>query len=164
MLIFANQIGTCEELAQQITECLGLNTLVLHGDKLQQERTMIINNFKTKEDQNILVATDVASRGLDIPDIRSVINYEVPKDGDTYIHRIGRTGRAGNKEGTAYTLIFHDDLRFAITLIKILEVSGQTVPKELENIALLDEEYVRRTKMKKMGLSKKYMLKKITCN
>ena len=154
ILIFVNQIVSCEELAQQITQSLGLSTLILHGDKLQHERTQIINTFKLSPEENILVATDIASRGLDIPEIRAVINYEVPKDGDTYIHRIGRTGRAGNKEGTAYTLLLKHELQFSLILTKILEISGQPVPKELEEIALLDEEYVRLKKMKKMGLSK----------
>ena len=155
-MIFANQIVACEELSKQITENLSFPTLTLHGDKLQQERTVIVNNFKTKPDQNILVATDVASRGLDIPDIRTVINFEIPKDGDTYIHRIGRTGRAGNKEGTAYTLLMNYEVQFALTLTKILEVSGQPVPRELENICYNDEEYARNKKMKKMGFKKKY--------
>lgn len=69
--------------------------LTLHGDKLQFERTTIINAFKSARD--ILVATDIASRGLDIKEIRTVINYHSPKDADAYIHRIGRTGRAGNQ-------------------------------------------------------------------
>lgn len=59
-----------------------------------------------KNDVNILIGTDVASRGLDVRDIRTVINYEVPKDIDTYIHRIGRTGRAGD-EGLAITLLLN---------------------------------------------------------
>ena len=156
ILVFANQINSCEELAKTIAETLSLNVLVLHGDKLQQERTMIINNFKTKPEQNILVATDVASRGLDIPEIRTVVNFECPKDGDTYIHRIGRTGRAGNKEGTAYTLIQRLEVRFALTLTKFLEIAGQPVPKDLEDIAMNDEEYLRNRKMKKLGLKKGY--------
>lgn len=70
-----------------------MDALVLHGDKVQNERTDIINKFKLNS--NLLIATDVASRGLDIPEIKTVINYDIPKDSDTYIHRIGRTGRAG---------------------------------------------------------------------
>jgi ATP-dependent RNA helicase DDX42 len=82
---------------------MNLNALVLHGDKTQFERTQIINSFKLNNE--LLVATDVASRGLDVREIKTVINYDPPKDSDTYIHRIGRTGRAGDKDGTAYTLL-----------------------------------------------------------
>ncbi len=73
---------------------IDLPCLTIHGDKYQHERTAIINAFKTVRD--ILIGTDVASRGLDIRDIMTVINFHPPKDADTYVHRIGRTGRAGN--------------------------------------------------------------------
>lgn len=66
----------------------------------------------------VLVATDIASRGLDIPDIKYVINFDVPRNLETYIHRIGRTGRAGDKEGVAYTLLKTGETRFAAVLAK----------------------------------------------
>ena len=71
-----------------------------------------------------MVATDVASRGLDIPAIKTVINYELPKDADTLIHRVGRTGRAGDKNGAAYTLLMDTDHTFAALLIRNFELSG----------------------------------------
>ena len=71
-----------------------------------------------------MIATDVASRGLDIPHIKYVLNFEIPKEPETYIHRIGRTGRAGDKDGMAYTLLLKSDIKFATTLIKNLELSG----------------------------------------
>lgn len=75
----------------------------IHGDKSQNYRKHALNNFK-KGKVNVLVATDVAARGLDISDVTHVINYEMPTDYETYIHRIGRTGRAG-KKGKAYTFM-----------------------------------------------------------
>ena len=66
----------------------------MHGDMSQSERNEVINKFKKRE-MSVLVATDVAARGLDIPHIRTVINYDVARDIDTHTHRVGRTGRAG---------------------------------------------------------------------
>lgn len=71
-----------------------------------------------------MIATDIASRGLDIKEIRTVINYYPPKDADIYVHRIGRTGRAGNCDGEAYTLVTKTDWKTAILLIKNLELAG----------------------------------------
>jgi ATP-dependent RNA helicase DDX42 len=92
----------------------------LHGDKTQFDRTHIINKLRSGE-INILIATNVASRGLDIPTIKTVINFDCPKDKEDHIHRIGRTGRAGDKEGVAYTLITKNERREAGMLVKILE-------------------------------------------
>ncbi|EDW05091.1 GH23229 [Drosophila grimshawi] len=83
------------------------NCLLLHGDMDQADRNKVIMQFKRKE-CDILVATDVAARGLDIPHIRNVINYDIARDIDTHTHRIGRTGRAGEK-GNAYTLVTDKD-------------------------------------------------------
>ena len=77
--------------------------MLLHGDLRQSERTQILKRFKAKE-LKILVATDVASRGLDIDGVQAIINFDPPTDEDFYVHRIGRTARA-SKEGVAYTLI-----------------------------------------------------------
>ena len=81
----------------------GREVALLHGDLRQSERTQIIKRFKAKE-LKILVATDVASRGLDIDGVQAIINFDPPTDEDFYVHRIGRTARA-SKEGVAYTLI-----------------------------------------------------------
>jgi len=75
------------------------------------------------------------ARGLDIPHIRTVVNYDVARDIDTHTHRIGRTGRAGEK-GTAYTLITHKDKDFAGHLVRNLEGANQTVPQDLMDIAM----------------------------
>ncbi|MCL5029402.1 MAG: DEAD/DEAH box helicase [Bacteroidetes bacterium] len=92
----------------------------LHGDISQIHRERILNKFK-KKNANILVATDVAARGLDIFDLTHVINYALPQDPESYLHRIGRTGRAG-KEGTAITFITSDEFR----KLKIIKNASQS--------------------------------------
>lgn len=81
----------------------GLSSEAIHGNKSQSQRDRALKNFKNHS-VNVLVATDVAARGLDIPNVSHVINYDIPKTYDDYVHRIGRTGRAG-KAGTALTFI-----------------------------------------------------------
>ena len=90
-----------------------------------------------------MIATNVASRGLDIPTIKTVINYDCPKDNEDHIHRIGRTGRAGDKEGVAYTLITKSQTQQACMLVKILEQSNQVITRELEELAMQDPTFKR---------------------
>lgn len=80
----------------------------LHGDLTQQQRNFVMKKFRSAEIQ-ILVATDIAARGLDVEGVTHVISYDIPRDVETYVHRIGRTGRAGEK-GTAITLVTADDI------------------------------------------------------
>ena len=84
------------------------------------ERIDILSKFKQGQ-LSVLIATNVASRGLDIPSIKTVINFDCAKDKEDHIHRIGRTGRAGDKEGVAYTLLLKNETAKACMLIKILE-------------------------------------------
>ena len=86
--------------------------VAIHGDMDQHGRMATLADFKAGK-QHVLVATDVAARGLDIKSIKSVVNYDAGKDIDTHVHRIGRTGRAGDKEGVAYTLVTPRETRFA---------------------------------------------------
>ena len=106
----------------------------IHGDLNQISRNEIIHSFK-KQEFNILVATDVAARGLDIPHIRTVVNFDVARDIDTHTHRIGRTGRAGIK-GTAYTLVTEKDKEFAGHIVRNLEAANQEVPQDLMDLAM----------------------------
>ena len=102
VLIFRERKHHVDELEKDLKR-VGLKAGAIHGDKRSRERIRILDSFK-KDHINILIATDVAARGLDIPDVTHVINYDVPQTYDTYVHRIGRTGRSG-KTGTALTFV-----------------------------------------------------------
>ncbi|MDQ3076407.1 MAG: DEAD/DEAH box helicase [bacterium] len=101
-LIFREMKHAVDDLTKELSR-LGFKVGCIHGDKRSRERIRTLELFK-KDQIDILIATDVAARGLDIPDVTHVINYDVPQTYDTYVHRIGRTGRAG-KKGTAITFV-----------------------------------------------------------
>jgi len=100
-LVFCNRKQQCQELTEALWQ-QGFHALALHGDLEQKERDQVLVQFANKS-SSILVATDVAARGLDIKDLQSVINFELSPDPQVHIHRIGRTGRAGN-EGMALSM------------------------------------------------------------
>ena len=102
VLVFVNAKITCRRLARTLQRS-GIKADAIHGDKTQDERTAALNAFKSGECE-VLVATDVAARGLDIAELPTVINYDVPFQAEDYVHRIGRTGRA-KKHGVAFTLL-----------------------------------------------------------
>ncbi|KAI1230407.1 ATP-dependent RNA helicase DDX42, partial [Lamprotornis superbus] len=133
VLLFVTKKANAEELANNLKQ-EDHNLGLLHGDMDQSERNKVISEFK-KKGIPILVATDVAARGLDIPSIKTVINYDVARDIDTHTHRIGRTGRAGEK-GVAYTLLTPKDSNFAGDLVRNLEGANQHVSKELLDLAM----------------------------
>lgn len=108
-LVFATSKAGCDALSESIAS-MGFQVGTIHGDKSQNDRSLALNSFR-KGTTKYLIATDVAARGLDIKDIRFVVNYDVPKNIETHIHRIGRTGRIGNL-GTAYTLVTPNDYEF----------------------------------------------------
>ncbi|UOF02506.1 ATP-dependent RNA helicase DbpA [Bdellovibrio reynosensis] len=112
-LVFCNMKNTVSELAQSIEE-QGVSCAALHGDLDQRARDRILALFRNGS-YRILIATDVAARGLDIENLDLVVNYDFPLTPDTYVHRIGRTGRAGRK-GTAVTMCYAKDT------LKILEL------------------------------------------
>lgn len=101
-MIFCNTKAMVDQLTEELIKS-GFRAAGLHGDMKQVHRTQVMNGFKSKSTE-ILVATDVAARGIDVNDVEAVFNYDLPQDNEYYIHRIGRTGRAG-KEGAAYTII-----------------------------------------------------------
>ncbi|KAH6674068.1 ATP-dependent RNA helicase dbp3 [Halenospora varia] len=107
----------------------GFRVAGIHGDLSQEQRTRSLEAFK-KGQTPILVATDVAARGLDIPDVQLVVNLTYPLTTEDYVHRIGRTGRAG-KEGLAITLFTEHDKAQSGSLINVLKAANQPVPDEL---------------------------------
>lgn len=111
----------------------GWPAMCIHGDKAQPEREWVLKEFRSGK-APILLATDVASRGLDIPDISFVINYDYPNSGEDYIHRIGRTARA-ERTGTAYTFFTSANGKNAAELVQVMEEAHQTVPPKLYDLA-----------------------------
>lgn len=111
----------------------GFPATSIHGDKSQQERELALRSFKSGA-APILVATDVAARGLDIPHVAHVINFDLPNDIDDYVHRIGRTGRAG-KSGLATAFFNENNLSLARALAELMQESNQEVPSWLSNYA-----------------------------
>ncbi|KAM2958083.1 hypothetical protein FF2_024991 [Malus domestica] len=107
----------------------------LHGEKDQASRMDILQKFRSGI-YHVLVAIDVAARGRDIKSIKSVMNFDIAKDMDMHVHRIGRTGRSGDKDGTAYTLITQKEALFAGELVNSLVAAGQTVSTELMDLAM----------------------------
>lgn len=132
VIIFIGRKAGVDELTLNL-KAQGFDAQALHGDLMQHERDTVIADFK-KGKFGILVATDVVGRGLDIPAVRNVVNYDVPKDIDTHVHRIGRTGRAGQK-GHAWTLVNPKEDFFAGLLVRNLEESGQAVSGALLALA-----------------------------
>ncbi|XP_047334252.1 ATP-dependent RNA helicase-like protein DB10 [Impatiens glandulifera] len=132
VIIFCSTKKMCDRLARDLTRNFG--AAAIHGDKSQADRDYVLNQFRNGRSP-ILVATDVAARGLDIKDIRVVINYDFPTGIEDYVHRIGRTGRAG-ATGIAHTFFCEQDVKHASDLVKILEGSNQRVPVELQGMAM----------------------------
>lgn len=111
----------------------GISAASIHGDKTQAQRDYIMRQYKTGR-TNILVATDLAARGLDVADILYVINYDFPTNIEDYVHRVGRTGRGG-REGVSYTFFSRGDYKHSYKLIDMLEENDQVVPDELYRMA-----------------------------
>ena len=118
--VFTNSKMGCGRLAREL-EREGLRTTALHGDKTQDERLKALEAFKSGE-VDLLVATDVAARGLDIKDVPAVFNFDLPFHAEDYVHRIGRTGRAG-ATGLAISLVGPSDSRFLQEIEKITKTS-----------------------------------------
>uniref|UniRef100_A0A674KDH8 Probable ATP-dependent RNA helicase DDX46 n=1 Tax=Terrapene triunguis TaxID=2587831 RepID=A0A674KDH8_9SAUR len=119
--------GLLKDLMRASYPCMSL-----HGGIDQYDRDSIINDFKNGVCK-LLVATSVAARGLDVKQLMLVVNYSCPNHYEDYVHRAGRTGRAGNK-GFAFTFITEDQARYAGDIIKALELSGKPIPAELEKL------------------------------
>ncbi len=129
-IIFVNSKLGAARLARSF-ERDGLRTQALHGDKSQDERLKALAAFKAGE-VDLLVATDVAARGLDIADLPAVFNFDVPFNAEDYVHRIGRTGRAG-ASGLAVTLVTRDDTRLVSDIEKLIKKKLDIEAFELED-------------------------------
>uniref|UniRef100_A0A8C7GTE9 RNA helicase n=1 Tax=Oncorhynchus kisutch TaxID=8019 RepID=A0A8C7GTE9_ONCKI len=129
-IIFVETKKRCDELTRRMRRD-GWPAMCIHGDKSQPERDWVLTEFRSSK-APILIATDVASRGLDVEDIKFVINYDYPNSSEDYVHRIGRTARSTNK-GTAYTFFTPGNLRQARDLVRVLEEARQAInPKLLQ--------------------------------
>ena len=143
MIIFARTKTLTVELAEKLA-ARGFTAEAINGDIQQSQREKIINKFK-KGGIDILVATDVAARGLDVPRISHVVNYDIPQDAETYVHRIGRTGRAG-REGEAILFVSNRERRM---LSNIERVTRQKIePLELPTAKIINEKRVNTFKQK----------------
>ena len=129
IIIFGLYKKECDRVHQLIEGRTQHKVAAIHGDRGQEQRTKAIGEFKSGAIP-LLVATDVAARGLDIPDVEFVINYTFPLTTEDYVHRIGRTGRAG-KEGVSHTFFTQFDKARAGELVNVLREAKQTVPEEL---------------------------------
>lgn len=136
VLIFVETKKMAEEVNRRLHR-EGIQSTTIHGDRRQQDREAALEDFKEKITP-ILVATDVASRGLDIPDVAHVVQFDLPQEMDDYIHRIGRTGRAGNK-GVATAFYNRSNRRLALDLHKYFSEHGQEIPKWFQQEAELVE-------------------------
>jgi len=127
-LLFCRTKNEVDSLAAHLVD-RGYDAEAIHGDISQQQRERTLEKFKKKR-VNILVATDVAARGIDVHNLTHVINYSLPQDPDSYIHRIGRTGRAG-KEGTAITLISPNEYKRLMFIQRIAktDIKKSKVPE-----------------------------------
>jgi len=126
VLVFTRTKHSANRLSKQLEQS-GITSAAIHGNKSQAQRTKALKSFKTN-DIRVLVATDIAARGLDIDQLPHVVNFELPNVAEDYVHRIGRTGRAGN-EGEAISLICIDELKLLNGIEKLIkrEIKKETI-------------------------------------
>lgn len=136
VIVFVDTQVRADSLFEQLLRS-GYSTLSLHGGKDQEDRDSTLSDFKRKDGPNVLVATGVAGRGLDVPSCCCVINYSTPNHLEALIHQVGRTGRAGNK-GVAYTFVNStDESKFAPIVVRALSEAGQAenISPELKKLS-----------------------------
>ncbi len=149
ILVFVNM----KETVDRVTEYLknkGIKAVAIHGDILYQDRTKNIKSFRNKKSQ-VLVATDVAGRGIDIKELPLVINYELPEATDEFTHRVGRTGRAGHT-GNVITLLTVKDYNHFTKIERHLKLS---IKRDVEDGFELKDRQPRQKQMQKKSLSQK---------
>ncbi|XP_065444089.1 probable ATP-dependent RNA helicase DDX43 isoform X3 [Chrysemys picta bellii] len=146
VIIFVGKKLTADDLSSDLS-LQGIPVQSLHGNREQCDREQALDDFK-KGKVRILIATDLASRGLDVQDITHVFNFDFPRNIEEYVHRVGRTGRAG-RTGEAVTLVTRNDWRIASELISILERANQAVPEELISMAERFKQFQMTKEIKK---------------
>ena len=124
VLVFSRTKHGADKLAKILNRA-GIRSCAIHGNKSQNARVKAMNDFKSGECR-VMIATDIAARGIDIDQLQLVINYELPEVAETYVHRIGRTGRAGH-EGAAWSFCSEDEFEY---LCDIQKLTGLTIPTE----------------------------------
>lgn len=164
VIVFVRTRVRAERVAKAM-ERLGISTVTIHGARDQSDRAEVMRMFKGGE-CSILIATDVSARGIDIPDVNYVINYDLPDKPENYVHRVGRTGRGVNK-GDALSFcskgekdLLEEIQQFITKDIEVIKVTKQDYsftiapPKEAESIQELIDEYENWTKKKKKSAKK----------
>lgn len=139
VLIFTQMKHAANKLAEKLN-AVGISGTAIHGNKSQAARNRALEGFKQGKFQ-ALVATDVAARGLDVDDISHVINYDMPVEAETYVHRVGRTGRAG-ADGTAISFCSAEDRSYLHDIERLL---GKTIPADTENPYHCEEAFHSRS-------------------
>mmetsp|Transcript_109997 Transcript_109997/g.290232 ORF Transcript_109997/g.290232 Transcript_109997/m.290232 type:complete len:193 (-) Transcript_109997:59-637(-) len=132
-VVFANMKSTVDNIVYHINRNSNFRAIGIHGDKMQRDRDKAIVEIKSGRSQ-VLVATEVAARGLDLPGIDHVINFDLPTGGDDYVHRIGRTGRIGNK-GVATSFVSNQEPGLSGIVDALRDCTGAEVPRWLEDRA-----------------------------
>jgi len=135
-LIFVDRQESADSLLRDLMR-RGYPCMSIHGGKDQIDRDSTISDFKAGV-VPVLVATSVAARGLDVKQLKLVVNYDCPNHMEDYVHRVGRTGRAGNT-GTAVTFVTQEQGRYAVDISKALKLSGQKIPDDIQK--LVDGKY-----------------------
>lgn len=132
VVVFAATKRDVDDYSRELSRA-GVRAVAVHGNKTQYERDTALRAFRSGK-VPVLVATDVAARGLDIPGVTAVVNMSFPIDHDMYVHRIGRTGRAG-RTGEALTMLTPQDSNITPVLVQIMRDAQQEVPEELAAVA-----------------------------
>jgi len=137
VLIFCESKSDVDDIHEYLL-LKGVDAVAIHGSKDQEERDSAITKFKTGK-ADVLVATDIASKGLDFPDVQHVVNYDMPKEIENYVHRIGRTGRCG-KTGVATTFINKNSPETVLLDLKHLLIEAkQRIPLVLQTLEGAEE-------------------------
>merc|ERR1712070_629585 len=132
-LVFTATKKMCENVGNLLYRAGVGKVDTIHGDRSQESRDKALGSFKAGQSR-VLIATDVAARGLDVKTIRLVVNFDPANNAEDYVHRIGRTARAGMK-GTAISLLLPNESKKAADIVDVMEKTGKNVPPELKAMA-----------------------------